>query len=130
MQEQLITFETAKLANLKGFDPNIKLKKNSHYNSNTKALDALGIQGSMVNYHYYAATQGLLQKWLREVHNIDCLPMLNLNNEYSCHIFKNKLSINKDRGPLLDFIVPNGKDYFKVFEEGLYEALKLIENGK
>jgi hypothetical protein len=32
-------------------------------------------------------SQSLLQQWLRTV-NIDCLLMLNLRNEYSCHIYK------------------------------------------
>jgi hypothetical protein len=56
--------------------------------------------------------------------NIDCL-MLNLRNEYSCHIYKNKISI-KDRDICGgDAIIPNGTDYDIVLE-GLYESLKLI----
>lgn len=70
MKEELISFETAKLANEKGFEPNIRVKKNSHYNSQTKVLDSLGISGSMLCDHYYAPTQSLLQKWLREEHRI------------------------------------------------------------
>jgi hypothetical protein len=51
--------------------------------------------------------------------------MLNLRNEYSCHIYKNKISI-KDRDICGgDAIIPNGTDYDIVLE-GLYESLKLI----
>lgn len=70
MEDTRIIFKTAKLANLKGFDPNIKLKKNSHYNGNTEELDPLGISAAVVNFHYYAATQSLLQTWLRNIHGI------------------------------------------------------------
>ncbi len=89
------------------------------------------ILGETIGYPFYTypnvPTQSLLQKWLREVHNIDCLPMLNMSNNYSCHIYKNKLSINKDKDIWNgEGIIPNGKDYTKVLEEGLQESLKLI----
>jgi hypothetical protein len=90
-----------------------------------------GKQGSCVSCTTYikCSTQTLLQKWLREVHNIDCLPMLNMSNEYSCHIYKNKLSINKDKDIWNgEGVIPNGKDYNKVLEEGLFEALKFIND--
>ena len=36
MEERKISFEVAKLTNLKGFDPKVKLKKNTHYNVDGK----------------------------------------------------------------------------------------------
>ena len=66
MEEIKISYQTAKLANLKGFDPDVKLRKNTHYSDLTESLDSLGIGGAVVVHHYYAATQSLLQKWLRE----------------------------------------------------------------
>jgi hypothetical protein len=52
--------------------------------------------------------------------------MLNIRNEYSCHIYKKIKNINKDRDIGGDAIIPNGTDYDIVLEEGLYESLKLI----
>lgn len=127
MKEKRIEFETAILANSKGFD------------IETYELDYMvdgnypGKQGACVSCTTYikCSTQTLLQKWLREVHNIDCLSMLNMSNEYSCHIYKNKLSINKDKDIWNgEGIIPNGTNYDKVFEEGLFEALKLINDEK
>jgi hypothetical protein len=55
--------------------------------------------------------------------------MLNLRNEYSCHIYKNKISINKDRDICGGDAIINGTDYDIVLEEGLYD-LKLMETIK
>lgn len=98
-----------------------------HYTEFTVGeLDKLPISNNSKQIEYC-----FLQKWLREVHNIDCNISLNLNNEYSCHIFKNKLSINKDKDIWNgEGITPNGKDYEVVLEEGLQEALKLIPDKK
>lgn len=70
MKEQLITFETAKLAKEKGFDLPTGIKYTKLWyndgvlcNWNTRLVD-----------HIIAPTQSLLQKWLREEHNIQlCL---------------------------------------------------------
>lgn len=120
MQEELITFETAKLAKEKGFNDIIS----GYYNSEGILQKHFGL----IEAFCKAPTQSLLQRWLREIYNIDCLPMLNMNNEYSCHIYKNKISINKDRDIFKgEAITPNGIDFHKVFEEGLQESLKLIK---
>tara|TARA_R110002049_G_scaffold231127_2_gene403391 strand:+ start:1706 stop:2116 length:411 start_codon:yes stop_codon:yes gene_type:complete len=76
MKEQLITFNTAKLAKEKGF----KLQSNpfgyvtKFYNHNTGTLLAYGRTGRTdLTKAYYAPTQALLQRWLRKVHKIDLM---------------------------------------------------------
>lgn len=67
MEDTLISFETAKLAKDKGF--NIETK---HWYDQTTALNPIkGARGAMDYQNIgYAPTQSLLQKWLREKHNI------------------------------------------------------------
>ena len=66
MEEQLISFETAKLAKEKGFNLETYIKldednpKNLNSNYNPKEYQPW----------YLDISQSLLQKWLREVHNI------------------------------------------------------------
>ena len=79
MKEQLISFETAKLAKEKGFESSVH---NCIYNKDGKLLipidqmDFMREQDSIQDYfeliksYPNAPTQSLLQKWLREVHNI------------------------------------------------------------
>ena len=121
MKDELITFDTAKLASEKGFKLGI-----GWHGFEDKFFTEIGEPS---NNHrggnLCRPTQSLLQKWLLLNHSIDCWIMLNMNNEYSCHIYKNKLSINKDKD-LHNFIVPNDKDPYKALEKGLQEALKLI----
>jgi len=72
MKEQLISFETAKLAKEKGFDQN-PYKANKCYapeyadGSNIRLCNTLFYQDVNIAV---APTQSLLQKWLREEHNI------------------------------------------------------------
>ena len=130
MQEELIKFKTAKLAKEKGF--NIY---NDFFYCETFGLCQLGEETLCVFNHpktnkiefiydcnnefeegerFYAPTQSLLQKWLREVHNI----FIDVNINLFCAIFHNK-----------DFYTVT--DYYNIYEEaleiGLQEALKLIE---
>ena len=64
MTEQLITFDTAKLAKEKGFT-DIETYVSYHYNSNTKeeTLDGDRLYNEMDNY-IPAPTQSLLLKWI------------------------------------------------------------------
>ncbi len=69
MQEKLISFETAKLAKEKDFPQNIS---QSFFNNNGQFYPypchwVTITEGGL----FSAPTQSLLQKWLREVHNID-----------------------------------------------------------
>jgi hypothetical protein len=142
MKERRITFETARLAKEKefGYDFNKQLpeyvpmfycESDNDDNLDLTTLEESECQGEDIVRcdFYFRSTQSLLQKWLREVHGIDCLLMLNMSNEYSCHIYKNKLSINQHKDIWNgEGIIPSGRDYDKVLEEGLQEALKLIND--
>ncbi len=69
MEDTLISYGTAKLAKEKGF--NIYQLKQYSKGVNSKTLyDYNENQCRMFNDTYYASTQSLLAKWLRENHNI------------------------------------------------------------
>lgn len=131
MDDQLITFETAKLAKEKGFTldgdhkcyiPNGQLFPSSFDISNYDSAVAREFTKT-----FAAPSQSLLQKWLREVHNIHCLVHLTLLGEtpYMCTIKRMKT---------IRFIPKNMKtktmsansNYECCLEIGLQEALKLI----
>ena len=150
MKENLITLQTAKLAKEKGF--NIKCL-NFYVRSNCKmfGIDEYGrfysIQKSTKSKIYtigshatlnkknliFAPTQSLLQKWLREEHDIylnitTCgydkkyheMRLFRLNKEcytyYADKTFKNG-----------HFLTPyKFESYEEALEVGLFEALKLI----
>ncbi len=132
MEDALINFETAKLAREKGFNiPTI-----SYYNPKGRSEESEGYmterlecsnwnngQGSYPTHakdvECSAPTQSLLQKWLREVHNI----YINVNTD------NNKLfcvDINEEY-----FYDCARTEWYKTYEEaleiGLQEALKLIK---
>jgi len=128
MTEELITFETAKLAKEKGFDTSYEfydLKGN---------IEPWGMVGGYDKCHeaqYCAPTQSLLQRWLREEHSIHVMCLIN------GFIGKNKkiaysYTLCKDdrmhEYSNLNFINNNVKFsiYEEALEEGLYQALKLI----
>jgi hypothetical protein len=64
MKEQLITFETAKLAKEKGF----KIKQKKGYFSEVETPTNSGYR--TLPEFGFAPTQSLLQKWIREAHDI------------------------------------------------------------
>jgi len=107
MTEQLIEFETAKLAKEKGFD-------------------IPGISDYLISgYKCFAPTQSLLQKWLRDKHDIILLidrhmDKGNLNYFYYPYVqgFFNGITLHSK------------KTYEHALEQGLIEALKLIKNCK
>ncbi len=151
MKEQIINFETAKLAKEKGCILIEHVEIYASFSRSSYATDFCNnyqnklaedsfkiIQMSSAIEDDYSCfitlkdfdslpTQSLLQKWLRDTHRIDVLMGLNLNNNYSCHIYKHRHSINENKNIWEgEGIVPNGEDYELVFEEGLQEGLKLI----
>lgn len=112
MEETLIQFETAKLAQKKGYN---------------RIPDEIEISNE-VNYikHFEIPTQALLQKWLREVHNIKVFIIsTNFYEMYSYNIvYRHKTS--------LDFVrkITDYNDIYKTYEQalevGLKQALELI----
>ena len=143
MEEQLITFETAKLAKKKGFNENIAhlylnngesdydydwLRKNSNLNS---AFD----DGAICT----APTQSLLQKWLRETHNIDVEVIRDSEVHYRDETRWIVKTLNWNDIKIKDFPIAqlkfpdtshhtDFKSYEEALEKGLEEALKFIQN--
>ena len=156
MQEELITFETAKLAKQKGFNiealnfytkPKSKMfgideHGRSYSAHNTpKKLYTIGKDAALnIESVYPAPTQSLLQKWLREVHNcfIDILP--HRDGDSKNKQWKNKEDVfwtvevdyyGKNFEIKLtnnaDFTQHFNKSYEEALEIALFEALKLIK---
>lgn len=126
MEEQLITLETAKLAKEKGFD----LKTKYHYpNPSDKQdicskIDWNNFIDMTGNSNYQTApTQGLLQKWIREKHNIHIEIRLN-KKAYKYQI--QYIPLKNEYGECLNES-KNFNTYEQALEEGLLEALKLIK---
>lgn len=123
MEEQLILFETAKLAKEKGFwlftDQEFTCggELNFRRNCSTNRLCS-------------APTQSLLQKWLREVHHL-CVTI----EHYSGVHFKDMSFTWRITGSVYftenEFDVSEPSDPYDSYEEaleiGLFEALKLIK---
>lgn len=105
MNENLISFETANLAKEKNCNLNI----GRVYCGNEE-------------WDEVYPTQSLLQKWLREEHNIKVESLFNtLSNDYYINIVYNENNI-------LRRFIGTYKTYEQALEVGLYEALKLIPN--
>lgn len=104
MKEQLISFETAKLAKEKGFD----IRSYQHqFNRNTTT-----------GGFYEAVSQSFLQKWLREEKDTHVNVMYQ-GIEFDVEYVSSEIKPTK----LFRF-----KTYEKALEKGLKEALKLITN--
>ena len=131
MEEQLISSETAKLAKVKGFDeltPNLYVvdpdvrtaTANNNGRTNSNYIERK-------DYKVYSRpTQSLLQKWLREEHNLHILMNVGMNDgvkqTFYCNIFKfgKNLYVGKFRSETSIYT------YEEALEKGLIEALKLI----
>lgn len=125
MEDQLILFETAKLAEEKGFDISTgaecwvrTLGGDIIHNSERRSI----IEHDRVDYYLSQPTQSLLQKWLREVHNIDVF----VNYPYDDPEYAADVRIPFGKRKLLDgFTI--FETYEEALEEGLQEALKFIK---
>jgi hypothetical protein len=125
MKEQLISFETAKLAKEKGFNYNCNnytdKRDGNYFSSETTII-------SYKNYNDRTSaisrpTQSLLQKWLREKHNILIETIgNNTNKKFAVKVyFHNHINDKTSVG-----ISPFYETYEEGLEEGLVTALKLI----
>jgi hypothetical protein len=127
MKEEIITFKTAKLAKEKGF--NLRIQK-FYLHKGVKDVDLkkhpvpkLNSADNELRYSNWnnrasrtsAPTQSLLQRWLREVHNINvyCTPT----------IHDDKFWINNIASHNPVFI----GNYEEALEKGLIEALKILK---
>lgn len=145
MKEELITFDTAKLAKEKGLKLGsrksyVRYKKSYNYDGDPNHRESYKKGDVSLDYDFYmingenklgdlsnnvydlyeAPTQSLLQKWLREVHNIDVL----IDSVGGKHGYYHILQfVNSGDNINSDY---NYTTYEKALELGLYQALKLI----
>ncbi len=130
MKEQLISFKTAKLAQKKGFPVDIAInayKKDKKLTLNPPFIGHSWVDEQSILLHkkqiekykhlIAAPTQALLQKWLREEHNIEVW-VTPIVGDYKVQW------INKVNHNLYTRFV--NKTYEEALEIGLYKALKLI----
>ena len=159
MKEELIKLETAKLAKERGFgEEGIYLRKNnpsnnvlnwdSHIFCDSIPMDNNSIKAILCKEILARPSQSLLQRWLREVHNIhiDILPRYHpkkLNTDkilfsYSISTKDNNFSGYDDNlnhwigihagPPFVEDVFYHMKDTYELaLEEGLKEALIMIE---
>lgn len=121
MNEELISFETAKLAKEKGF----YIKSPWMYCISRKII----FQTSQIKKkdRISSPTQSLLQKWLRETHNLHIEITIDLHDDLETMCFRGFNIIKMINYKNIHF--SNNKvfkTYEKVLEKGLFEALKLI----
>jgi hypothetical protein len=138
MQEELVSFETAKLAKEKGFDLKVDsiyseysnnsiIIDNSHlkkYNKFSKTEYIENKNWNKSNKFTSAPTQSLLQKWLREVYNTH-LMVEPFYNEQKVLVYG--LDLITERIEEETIVEKGFKTYEEALEVGLQEALKLIE---
>lgn len=127
MEDQLITFETAKLAKERGF--NIPVYPQYYEITEGKAILDVNIEYSNTHYikekdYFPAPTQSLLQRWLREVHKIHI-------HTYSIHLqdgsgYKWSVDVyNLKKLTDEDYIVMTGHAFKDGIKDTFEEALEL-----
>jgi len=130
MEEQLISFETAKLAKEKGFNYiNVDRYYDLELNNNlTRSFVSIQNKKCLL-----APTQSLLQRWLREIHNIYVESYHDLTSDgtkiqfYTSWGFLQQKDKNGNKNVNGWYDEYNDwKTYEEALEIGLQEALKLI----
>ncbi len=148
MKEQRVSFKTAKLAKEKGFPQDLfnspwynelgsycgrtDLNKNGKSYSEVYGTTEFSFTPKCKKEEfwlesYLAPTQSLLQKWLREKHDIYVDPLFNICSKlFGWEIWDDKNEENYE-------YKPNSDDWdFKTYEEaleiGLLEALSLVDS--
>ena len=116
-EDDLVTYETALLAREKGFDIDCgwKLRKLEDGSFTHTNCSELGIE---------QPTQSLLQKWLRETHNIDVwVAKIGTTSEkkYYFQIMNKNSWINTDNSNSTRFL-----RFEDALEIGLFESLQLV----
>lgn len=125
MEEQLITFETAKLAKDKGFNIETSyalIKSNSGIE--TKMIFDYQVH-ELFTFIAWLPTQSLLQKWLREKHKIDVYITIGKGlNENDYHELHYIVNIHKSQSNQSSIVYDT---YEEALEQGLTEALNAIK---
>jgi hypothetical protein len=122
MEEQLVSFETSKLAKEKGFS-----EKCNYYYQNDNLVNQINSNSDGYD-EPSAPTQSFLQQWLRDEHEI-CVNTFMIG--WADLTLSNHCKINFINNDLWEWFVPTkGKDnltYEEALEIGLQEGLKLIK---
>ena len=137
MEEEIISFETATLAKEKGFPGDNKWAIPLFYEKNLSDRFVLSPNSSHVN-DCYAPSQSLLQRWLREEHNIDVvLAPERYKDGVNYLVQAQKFDFNCNPEENENFCTKGSywfndnheyPTYEDALEKGLFEGLKLIEN--
>ena len=118
MKEEIVSFEVAKLAKEKGFNIPCRSKYTVMKTKKKFTTNSMLSRISTKDNVYLVPTQSLLQKWLREKHNI--IVFINpYPTTYAAVIVYNN---REDR-----YATDLYDTYEIALEKGLEEALKLIE---
>lgn len=141
MREDVITFETAKLAKEKGFTTPITSYANSYYNELGQYKE-VSYKTKLEDYETEAPTQALLQRWLREQHqlHIDIVAQMIPDDSKQDNTWSTTFPILKCSGKfyanVVDLSIENREKglgssnmatYEECLEESLIKALKLIK---
>lgn len=117
IEEEFVTFDTAKMLKEIGFDIPI----NTSYSENGNfEYDIFPDNFNKLQDKFSRPTQALAARWLREIHHIDIVVDVINENEYCCDIFQ-----NKQRKSIAESV---NSSFEEVFEDGLKYALKLIKS--
>jgi hypothetical protein len=140
MKEQLIAYETAILAKEKGFDILIQHTvdgKNRVYYLESGEISKMIDTNMIENWNddnkfplvCSAPTQSLLQRWLREVHNIHVCTYWDYSYSNERDLYYTEIRYKDDLGFRVDKFVKdnNFRSYEESLEIGLQEGLKLIK---
>lgn len=131
MKEQLITFETAKLAKEKGF---ASMKANCYGDNMCYQLPEgyliNALKGNIVSGYILAPTQSLLQKWLRDKYQMtmNIHPVKDGKWEFIIFLLNEPLPERGYKNKMSLYVEPyRWNTYEETLEIGLQEALKLIK---
>jgi len=133
MEEQIISFPTAKLAKEKqfdlntfnGYDSNSVIQEYFTYQSYALGEPEINLATFKQKWEYQAPTQGLLQRWLREKHNINIVITSDFKDFGWALKDMTYEEIYKDHS---DFWRYGYDSYEQALEAALFEALYLIKN--
>lgn len=116
--EDYVSLEVAKLLKEKGFDEPV-LSQYTKYVSVWNCDEPENFNESVDCCSRPTLYEA--QKWLREIYNIDVLPVIREESpkkDYCCYVYKNAKVVRCK--------VAYGEDFYECMNEGLFEALKLI----
>lgn len=140
MYEQRISFETSKLAKERGFDWLTHTAFNQKGNECAKAYEPIGTNGdssyecnwNRFDEYFSSPAQSLLQKWLREKHNIDVEVIVYTRPHYCVTVVNTYGGIIDvyNSTPIYEEHPRAFEKYEEALEVGLQMALRLVGDSK